>query len=146
MLFVGCILCIVNVTRCAERTLRVCSWCGGFFMYRSVDVMGVVDFLCTVRLMLWVWWIFYVPFGWCSWWGGFFMYRSVDVLGVVDFLCTVRLMLWVGWIFYVSFGWCYLLGGFYVAVMLFGAHPTICDLNLTFFMLKSALLRDKQIN
>jgi hypothetical protein len=40
-------------------------------MYRSVDVMGGVDFLCIVRLMLWVWWIFYVPF--------------VDVLGGVDF-------------------------------------------------------------
>jgi hypothetical protein len=60
---VGCILCIVNVTRCAERTLRVCYRWGGFFMYRSVDVMGVVGFLCTVRLMFLVWWIFNVPFG-----------------------------------------------------------------------------------
>jgi hypothetical protein len=47
MLFVGCILCIVN----------------DFLMHRSVDVMGVVDFLCTVRLMFLVWWIFYVSFG-----------------------------------------------------------------------------------
>jgi hypothetical protein len=38
MLFVGCILCIVNFYWCAERTLRVCSWCGGFS--------------CTVRSML----------------------------------------------------------------------------------------------
>jgi hypothetical protein len=44
MLFVGCILCIVNVTRCAERTLRVCSWWGKFLMHRSVDVIGGVDF------------------------------------------------------------------------------------------------------
>jgi hypothetical protein len=41
---VGCILCIVNVTRCAERTLRVCYRCGGFLMHRLVDVICWVDF------------------------------------------------------------------------------------------------------
>jgi hypothetical protein len=41
------------------------------FMYRSVDVIGGVDF--------------YVPFGRCYWWGGFCMHRSVDVIGGVDF-------------------------------------------------------------
>jgi hypothetical protein len=48
MLFVGCILCIVNVTRCAERTLRVGYRLGGFLMYRSS--------------MLLVGWIFNAPF------------------------------------------------------------------------------------
>jgi hypothetical protein len=42
---VGCILCIFNVTRCAERTLRVCYWLGGFLMYRLVDAIGWVDFM-----------------------------------------------------------------------------------------------------
>ncbi|MFT6349081.1 MAG: hypothetical protein ACJAYB_002096 [Psychromonas sp.] len=54
-------------------------------MYRSVDVLGVVDFLCIVRLMLFVGWIFYAPFGRCYLRGGFFMHRLVDVIGWVDF-------------------------------------------------------------
>jgi hypothetical protein len=61
MLFVGCILCIVNVYWCAERTLRVCYLRGGF--------------LCTVRSMLFVGWIF--------------MYRSVDVI-VGCILCIIN--------------------------------------------------------
>jgi hypothetical protein len=62
-----------------------CYWWGGFCMYRSVDVIGWADFLCTVRLMPSVGWILYVPFGRCYWWGGFFMYHSVDIIGGVDF-------------------------------------------------------------
>ncbi|MFT6349080.1 MAG: hypothetical protein ACJAYB_002095 [Psychromonas sp.] len=44
MSFVGWILCIVNVNRCAERTLGVCYRWGGFLMHRLVDVIGGVDF------------------------------------------------------------------------------------------------------
>jgi hypothetical protein len=82
-------------------------------MHRSVDVICGVDFLCIVRLMFLVWWIFNAPFGRCYLLGGFYASlmligaRSAPygyVLGVVDFLCTVRLMLRVWWIFYVSFG------------------------------------------
>jgi hypothetical protein len=60
------------------------------------------------------------------------MYRSVDVLGVVDFLCIVRLMFLVGWI---------LCGGNVVR-----SAPYYLRLKPYLFMLKSALLRDKQIN
>jgi hypothetical protein len=45
---VGCISCIVNVFRCAERTLRVCSWWGKFLMHRSVDVI-VGCILCIIN-------------------------------------------------------------------------------------------------
>jgi hypothetical protein len=60
------------------------------------------------------------------------MHRSVDVICGVDFLCTVRLMFLVWWI---------LCGGNVVR-----SAPYYLRLKPYLFMLKSALLRDKQIN
>jgi hypothetical protein len=91
--------------------------------------------------MLFVGWIFNAPFGRCYLLGGFYASlmligaRSAPygyVIGGVDFLCIVRLMLFVGWI---------LCGGNVVR-----SAPYYLRLKPYLFMLKSALLRDKQIN
>jgi hypothetical protein len=78
MLSVGCILCIINDHGgCYREDTFYASLMllgalsapygyvivGWIFMHRLVDVIGWVDFVCTVRLMPSVGWIFYAPFG-----------------------------------------------------------------------------------